>query len=134
MSIEKYASQIAAAATQHGIDAKLGAAVVQHESNGNPFAIGDGGRAVGLMQMHLEAAQDLHMSDEWAKLHAAVITEEEESAVTLALDLGFAYLARMIGLFKGDIAWALAAYNQGPTVITAAHNYAMAVQAILAAP
>lgn len=128
-----YETEIAAAAAKWKIDPKLGTAVMLHESDGGrPFAIGDGGRAVGLMQTHLVAAQDVNLATEWGKLHEAVVTEDEETAVTLALDIGFAYLAKMLRLFNGNIDWALAAYNQGPTVIGAARDYALAVNALLA--
>ena len=124
---------VAAAAQGYGIDAALIEAQMRHESKSDPLAIGDGGRALGLLQVHLEACQDLGRGDDWHKLHGYVLGEDIQNAMQLGLDLGVAYLARMLAQFKGDAAWALAAYNQGPTVIRRAKEYSDAVLALVKA-
>ena len=81
-------------------------ALVQVESNSDPFAVGALGEA-GLCQIHPVTAvaisntigirADLIMSDPGANLEA-----------------GAFYLSSMIALFDGDVALALSAYNGGP--------------------
>ncbi len=92
---------IAAAATRHGVRPELLRALVQHESNFDPGAIGDGGRAVGLCQMHPEACSDV--GADWTHMrHPGA-----------ALDAGASYLAVMLDEFETERT-ALAAYNGGP--------------------
>jgi len=91
---------IAAAAERHGIRPELLRAIVQHESNFDENAIGDGGKARGLMQMHGGAASD--MGVDWEKLFNPA----------LALDAGAAYLAWLITELQ-DERTAVAAYNGG---------------------
>lgn|SRR5487761_1118080 len=126
-----YDDKIAAAAKKWGLDAALVTADAQHESALNPFAVGDGGLALGLMQVHRVAAEDVGLADEWDKLKAAIGAGDEVMAVTLGFDIGCAYLARMLAMFAGNTKLALMAYNQGPGVIGRAVAYSEAVLALL---
>lgn len=110
---------IAAASARYNVPADLIRAVIQHESGGDPNAVGDGGQAVGLMQMHPSAAAQV--GADWYGL------KDPASAI----NAGTAYLALMLKQFAGDVAWALGAYNQGPTVMGKAKHYADAVKALV---
>jgi soluble lytic murein transglycosylase-like protein len=112
---------IASAAVKFGVRAELIAAVIHHESGGDPNAVGDGGRALGLMQMHRQAAEDVGFA--WEDLRRPEV----------AIPAGAAYLSQMLRLCGNSEAWALAAYNQGPTVIHNAKRYSDAVMGLLAA-
>lgn len=94
-------------------------AVIQHEGVWDPFAVGDGGKALGLMQVHRIAAADVGMADDWDALKAAIDRRDAQEAARLGLKIGVAYLTKMLKTYSGLEAWALAAYNQGPTVVTA---------------
>lgn len=117
---------IAAAAAKHGIRPALLAAVVQHESGGNPLAVGDSGHALGLMQVHLGACKDVGQS--WPAIFLAIEGGNADLAAQLGLEAGAAYLAKMLKAFGGGERLAVMAYNQGPTVIRAADAYAEAVE------
>lgn len=114
-----YDDLIAAAAAKHGVDPALIRAVIQHESGGDPTRLGDGGLAVGLMQMHMSAALDVGVA--WKDL---------KGNPALQIDAGTAYLKKLIDQFQGNLPWALGAYNQGMTVIGKAKAYADAVLAL----
>jgi soluble lytic murein transglycosylase-like protein len=124
-AMNTYPTEIAAAASKHGVPLPLLTAQVAHESNFDPFAIGDGGEALGLLQVHPGAASDV--GGNWAILKAAISNKDEALAVQLSLDIGAAYLAQMLTLFEDDPKLALMAYNQGPTVISRALRYAKAI-------
>lgn len=64
-----------------GVDEYWLAALALQESGGNPNAVGDGGRAVGLMQFHRPAWSDVWgrppedlplRTDSWASMRAAI--------------------------------------------------------------
>jgi hypothetical protein len=123
--VSPYADLIAAAAAKYlpsGMllsDFEAGiAALIQHESGGDADAVGDGGRAVGLGQMHPEAAADVGF--DWSMMKDPAI------AIPAIAD----YLGRQLARFAGDWTWALGAYNQGPTVTGKAYAYAQAVLAL----
>ena len=122
-------AEIAVVAARYALNTPLLTAQVQHESNFNPLAIGDGGLALGLLQIHPAAAQE--MGKDWNAIKAAINAGDAETAATLSLDAGAAYLAKMLKLFNGDQKWAMAAYNQGETVISRAYSYANAVLALV---
>lgn len=128
----QYDDLIAAAETQYGIPPGLGRAVVLHESRGDPLAVGDGGAALGLMQVHTAAAMTAagDGGQSWAQLKALIDQGDRDGAAQLGLDLGMPYLASMLARFK-DQEWSLAAYNQGPTVMGKGRNYAAAVLALV---
>jgi soluble lytic murein transglycosylase-like protein len=130
--VSAYDAQIAAAAASNDLPIYLLMADIQHESGFDPFAIGDGGEALGLMQVHPAAAEDV--GGDWGALRAAIAAKDEETAVRLSLSIGAAYLARQMKVFGGDQKLALMAYNQGPTVIARALAYAKAVEALMQTP
>lgn len=94
-----YGDTIRDAAERHGIDGLLVAAIVEAESSFDPCAISRRG-AVGLMQVMPATAGSLeyeHLSDP-----------------VLNVEIGTAYLRRLLELYDGDLELALAAYNAGP--------------------
>ncbi len=91
---------IAAAATRHGVRPELLRALVEHESNFDQNAIGDGGRAIGLCQLHIEACKDV--GADWLHMRNPAAN----------LDAGAAYLAVMLDEFESERT-ALMAYNGG---------------------
>ena len=117
------------AGDKYGLRPALILADIQHESAGNPFAIGDGGLALGLMQVHPAACSE--MGNDWNALKAAIDARDEETAARLGIDFGCAYLGKMLRLMGGDEAWALGSFNQGESVIGRAHGYAVAVLALI---
>lgn len=121
---EKY---IQASCAKHGVEPRLVRALMMHESGGNPFAIGDGGNALGLCQIHPSACLDLGVS--WTTLKTAIASKNTDLAAKFGIEYGVAYLAMMIKRFN-DVKWALAAYNRGPTVIALGKSYAEAVLAL----
>jgi len=124
---------IAAACADAQIAIPLVRADIQHESSWNALAVGDGGAALGLMQVHRIAAEDVGMAADWDALKAAIDAQDQTTAATLGLQIGTAYLAKMLMEFGGSEAWGLAAYNQGPTVVRAfrlAQRYAETVIAL----
>ena len=105
-------------------------ALIKYESSDDPLAVGDGGRALGLMQVHREAAEDVQREDEWDQLKQAIEKEDEETAARLSIEIGVAYLQLCLKQFGGNEPWALGAYNQGRGVIGKAKKYADAVLAL----
>lgn len=102
---------ILASATKHSVPFGLLKAVIEHESNFDPNAVGDGGLSVGLCQMHPDACETV--GADWTKM--------KDPAT--AIDAGAAYLRWNFDRFF-DWRWALAAYNRGPTVMMAGRRYA----------
>src|SRR5690348_1066218 len=100
-----FTTLIQAASAKYGVRADLIGALIQKESGGNPFAIGDGSQALGLMQVHRGAAQDVGMS--WDDLHAAIVAKDEQKAAALGIEIGTAYLAKMLKMAGGDESLAL---------------------------
>jgi len=111
---------IAAAALKYDVPGSLIAAVIAHESRGEPEAVGDNGVARGLMQMHPSACTTVGAN--W----------EDMFDPEKAIDAGTAYLKWNYDHFS-DWTWALAAYNRGITVILAGKTYADKVLALQAA-
>lgn len=111
--------QIADEAARQGVRPELALAIARRESSFNPNAIGDGGRAVGLFQLHAGAAQD------------AGITPDQRYDTAANIRAGVTYLRQLIDRF-GNEEQALQAYNGGPTnvargtVSSAAESYAAA--------
>jgi soluble lytic murein transglycosylase-like protein len=106
---------IMSAATKYNLRPELIRAVIAHESGGNPSAEGDGGMAIGLMQLHEGACIDVGRDPSLRYDPAHNI------------DMGCAYLRKCMNLFPVNSAQetlGLMAYNQGPTVINAAAKYA----------
>jgi len=107
-------SLIATASSKYGVPADLIAGVIHRESGGNPLAVGDGGLALGLMQIHPGAAKDIGL--DWPALQDAIKAGDAEKAAELGIE-AVAYLALMLKEANQDSRLALAAYNQGPSII-----------------
>lgn len=101
-------------ASIHNIRWTLFKALIAHESNFDPTAIGDGGKARGLCQMHTEASQDVN--GHWDEYLDASIPLTQRAEWQIAD--GAAYLGNQLKHFPTE-ELALVAYNQGPGV---AHN------------
>jgi hypothetical protein len=97
-----YDRVIEAEARAEGVDAALVKSVVLVESNFNPRAVSKKG-ARGLMQLMPETARRFGVTDR---------NDAEQS-----IRGGVRYLATLLGLFKGDVALALAGYNAGENAV-----------------
>jgi soluble lytic murein transglycosylase-like protein len=95
-------SLIEHAATRHELDPDLIRAIVQVESNYNPFAVSPKG-ARGLMQLIPATARRFGVRDPF----------DPRSN----LDGGARYLKYLMGLFGGDLQLSLAAYNAGEEAV-----------------
>ena len=91
------------AAKRHQVDANLVHAIVQVESNYNPFAISNKG-ARGLMQLIPATARRFGVSNSF---------DPRDN-----LDGGIRYLKYLMGMFNGDLRLSLAAYNAGEMAVT----------------
>ena len=91
-------------ASVYGIDPLLIMAVIREESGGNTKAVSSAG-AKGLMQLMPGTASELGVSDPFNPVQN--------------VHGGIAYLSYLINLFKGNIPFALAAYNAGPNAVKA---------------
>lgn len=132
MAIEEWAPLIEEASFKYQIRRDLLRADILHESNGDPLAIGDGGLALGLMQVHPSAAKDV--GGDWGALKTLINAKNRESAAEMGITIGAEYLAKMLTLFRGNERLALMAFNQGPGVIGKADSYASAVLALAPNP
>jgi hypothetical protein len=90
---------VAAASSQHQIDADFIASVIAAESANNPRAVSRKG-AQGLMQLMPGTASKLGVKDSFDPADN--------------VDGGVRYLRELLLLYNGDMAKALAAYNAGP--------------------
>ncbi len=93
------------AARHHALDPALIRALIRVESSFNPRAVSPKG-AKGLMQIMPETARDLGLRNPF---------NPEEN-----LYAGCKYLRRLLDSYNGNLSFALAAYNAGPTVV---NNY-----------
>lgn len=117
-----YQSLIATYAALESIkDPHLIAALIKNESNFNPNSIGDSGLAIGLGQLHPAACTAV--GADWKQMQ----DPEKNIKATCA------YFALMLKICSNDIPWALAAYNQGPTVISRGRGYSRRVLGLLPA-
>lgn len=89
-------------AARQGIDPKLVRAMIQVESNWNPFAISNKG-AMGLMQLVPATA---------ARFGVMNIFDPKENIAA-----GTRYLRFLLDLFRGDLHLSLAAYNAGENAV-----------------
>lgn len=92
---------LSASAARHGLDPALVTAVARQESGFRQHAISPKG-AIGVMQLMPGTARDLGV-------------DPRDPAANV--EGGTAYLARLIGRYRGDVATALAAYNAGPGAV-----------------
>jgi len=98
----RYARLIHAAAQKHGVDEKLIAQVIEAESNFNAKAVSRK-RALGLMQLLRETA---------ARYGVANIFDPAQN-----IEAGTHYLKDLLVRYRGNLRFALAAYNAGPEMV-----------------
>ncbi len=99
LNLSAYRAEVAAAATEFGVDPSLLRAVIHAESAFNPNAISGKG-AEGLMQLIPGTASDMGVNNPFD--------------VTQNIRGGAQYLAGLLKQFNGDERMATAAYNAGP--------------------
>ncbi|MFC1549248.1 lytic transglycosylase domain-containing protein [Nitrospirota bacterium] len=95
----RYNSIIKNAASKYMLDHRLVSAVIQVESQFNPRAVSRTG-AVGLMQLMPSTAKQLGVKDSYDP--------------SQNIEGGTKYLRYLVERFKGNVTFALAAYNSGP--------------------
>jgi soluble lytic murein transglycosylase-like protein len=119
--IEAYFAEYINEASQlYSVRVPLIIAQITQESNGDPKAVGDGGRAYGLMQMHRAAASDVGIN--WQDLQP-VDDSDVPRAARLQILAGVHYLRLQLDRFGGDERQALIAYNQGASIVTGANSH-----------
>ena len=95
----RYDMQIDKAAKKHKLDPLLVKAIIKVESDFDQYATSSKG-AQGLMQLMPATASDLHV---WNPYDASE-----------NINGGVRYFKKLLGVYKGDLARSLAAYNAGP--------------------
>jgi len=115
-----YADVINEASQTYGVRVPLIIAQITQESNGDATAVGDGGKAYGLMQMHAAAASDVGVN--WSDLKPADDGDLPRAA-RLQILAGVQYLRMQLDRFNGDERMALIAYNQGASVAANGHGH-----------
>jgi soluble lytic murein transglycosylase-like protein len=98
LNVSAYASEIATAATTHGVDPALIRAIMHAESAYQPNALSPKG-AQGLMQLMPATAGDYAVTDAFDPVQN--------------INAGVEHLAMLLGLYDGDVTLAAAAYNAG---------------------
>lgn len=93
-------SQVIEDAQKKGIDPQIAYNQAQEESGFNPNAVGDGGQAVGVLQMHPAAAQEVG------------VTDRTDTAQNISGSHD--YLNKYTKKYGGDVRQGLMAYNWGP--------------------
>ena len=91
-------------ARKKGVPPALALQVMQQESAGDPGAVGDGGRSLGLFQLQEGAAVD------------AGIDPAQRIEPVLNIEGGVEYLRQQLQRANGDPALALEMYNKGPSL------------------
>lgn len=99
---ERYADFIRASAQKHGIDEKLVRLVLEAESNYNAKAVSRK-NALGLMQLLPSTAA-----------HYAVTNVFDPAQ---NIEAGTHYLKDLLAKYRGNVKFALAAYNAGPEMV-----------------
>ncbi len=95
-----YDDMIRVIADRYDLEYALVKAVIKAESGFNHLAVSPKG-AQGLMQLMPETAAEVRVQDAFAPLDN--------------IEGGVKYLRKMLGRYNGNLAFALAAYNAGPT-------------------
>ncbi|HCV41975.1 MAG TPA: murein transglycosylase [Bacteroidetes bacterium] len=100
--VGKFGQMIQEAADQHSLDINLLKAVIATESGGKADAASDKD-AKGLMQLIDSTAADMGVKDVW---------DPRENILG-----GAKYLRQMLDRFDGNLEFAIASYNAGPTAV-----------------
>ena len=98
----RYANLIHAAAQKHGVDENLISNVIAAESNFDPKAISRK-HALGLMQLLPKTAAQYAVTD---------VFDPAQN-----IDAGAHYLRDLLERYRGNLTFALAAYNAGPEMV-----------------
>ena len=109
--LSRWDAALDAAARESGVDGSLLRALVAVESGGRSDAVSAKG-ARGLLQVMPATARA-----EAARLGLGSLDEEALYQPAVNLRIGASYLARLLDRYSGDEAFALAAYNAGPTAL-----------------
>ncbi len=104
----RWEEEIQAASAKAGVDAALLRALVTAESGGRPDATSRRG-AQGLLQLLPATAHEEARRLGWS--------DPDLFDPATNLTLGAMYLARLLGRYDGQEAFAVAAYNAGPTAV-----------------
>ncbi len=107
--LSRWNALIRESAAAFSLDVNLLRALVAAESSGRPDVVSKAG-AVGLCQLMPATARE--------QAERLKISDYDEARLTepaLNLRLGASYLARLLKRFDGEVAFAVAAYNAGPT-------------------
>lgn len=104
----RWEREIQAASVEAGVDAALLRALVTAESGGRPDAVSRRG-AQGLLQLLPATAEEEARRLGWS--------EPDLFDPATNLTLGAMYLARLLRRYDGQEAFAVAAYNAGPTAV-----------------
>jgi soluble lytic murein transglycosylase-like protein len=124
---ERYSNFIHSAAEKHGVDEKLVRLVVEAESNYNAKAVSKK-NALGLMQLLPSTA---------ARYAVKNVFDPAQN-----IDAGTHYLKDLLAKYRGNVKFALAAYNAGPEMVdryggvppfTETQHYVRSITAKLAA-
>ena len=107
--LTRWDALVETAAREFSLDPNLLRGLMAAESGGNADAVSRTG-AVGLLQLMPATAQE-----QAERLRIADYSEKRLSEPALNVRLGACYLARLLKRFDGEEAFALAAYNAGPT-------------------
>ncbi|MCK5690094.1 lytic transglycosylase domain-containing protein, partial [Myxococcota bacterium] len=108
-----YAKIITRAARKSRVAPALAIALTRQESGFRPDAVSASG-ALGLMQLMPQTATLLLRENKRrTKVSKEIILNPETNA-----KLGTTYLGRMLRAFRGNVEYALAAYNAGPGSVT----------------
>lgn len=102
LNLDAYRTEIAAAASDFGVDSSLIRAVIHAESAFNPMALSNKG-AQGLMQLMPGTGRDLGVTDAFDAVQN--------------IRGGARYLSQLLKDFNGDSHLATAAYNAGPGAV-----------------
>ena len=100
------AAKVFDASLREGVDPELAFRLVRLESEFNPKAVSKVG-ALGLTQLMPSTA----------KLYDATVTREKLFEPEVNLRVGFKYLRTLLDMYKGNVRYALLAYNRGEDAV-----------------
>jgi soluble lytic murein transglycosylase-like protein len=100
------AAKVFDASVREGVDPELAFRLVRLESEFNPRAVSKVG-ALGLTQLMPSTA----------KLYDATVTREKLFEPEVNLRVGFKYLRTLLDMYKGNVRYALLAYNRGEDAV-----------------